>query len=233
MLKRIAPAGALAAIMVLGSPSSAEPLIWGIQVEQFEIRAGEGSEILAWDADSLIGTDEWRVVWRSEGEYALDEGAFETLENQLRLQLPVSDFFDAVLGVRVDTPAGPNRAYGVVGLHGLAPQWLEVDADLFLSDAPWFRLEVEYEALITNRLILTPVVEFDLPLADDRAIGAVALGPTLEVGARLSYDLVDRAIAPYVGIHYERAFGGTADLARADGEDVGAVHFVVGTRLMF
>ncbi len=211
----------------------AEPLLWGIQVEQAEYRLGSASDVAAWDLDAFVGTDELRLVWRSEGEYAIADGDFETLENQVRLQVPISDFFDAVAGVRVDTPTGPDRIYGVLGVHGLTKQWFEIDADLFVSDHPIFRFEAEYEGLITNRLILTPSLQFDLPFTDDEAIGAAAFGPKLEVGARLSYDLVDRAIAPYIGVHYERVFGGSADLARDEGDDAGAVYVVVGSRFLF
>jgi copper resistance protein B len=55
----------------------------------------------------------------------------------------------------------------------------------------------------------------------------------LEVGARLSYDLIDRALSPYIGVHYERLFGESGDLARDEGEDRDQVLFVVGARLMF
>jgi copper resistance protein B len=58
-------------------------------------------------------------------------------------------------------------------------------------------------------------------------------GPTLEIGARLSYDLVDRALAPYIGVHYERGFGETARLTRREGEDAGALFFGAGVRMMF
>ena len=213
--------------------AAAEPLIWGLQAEQFEYRVNDEASVLAWDSDAVIGSDELKFVWRSEGEYELRESTLETLENQARLQFPVSDFFDGVVGVRVDTPDGPNRVYGVLGLHGLTQQWFEIDADLFLSDHASFRFEAEYEALITNRIILTPSLEIDLPFTDDEALGVGAFGPKLEVGARLSYDLIDRAVAPYIGVHYERVFGETADLAREEDEDVGAVFFVTGLRLMF
>lgn len=233
MRNRLVLAGALAPACLLAAPSLAEPLVWGVQAEQLEYRIGEGSDVLAWDFDAVVGTDELKFVWRSEAEYLTRTDAFETLENQARIQMPVSDFFDAVAGVRIDTPEGPNRVHGVVGLHGLAPQWFEIDADLFLSDHPFARLEAEYEALITNRIILTPSVEVELPFADDDAIGVGAWGPKLELGARLSYDLVDRLIAPYFGVHYERVFGETADLARDDGEEVDAVYFVAGIRIMY
>jgi copper resistance protein B len=224
--------GMLVASTLAGPSAAAQPVVWGFHAEQLELRIGDGDAV-AWDFDAFVGGDELRGVWRSEAEYGFGEHGFETLENQFRLQVPVSDFFNAVAGIRVDTPGGPDRVYGVLGLHGLAPQWLEVDADLFIAESPSLRLEVEYEALITNRLILTPVVELDVPFRDDRKIGIGAWAPKLEVGLRLSYDLVDRVISPYVGVHYEQVFGETADLVRADGDDVEALRFVVGTRIVF
>jgi copper resistance protein B len=134
---RAALALALALAFAPGTAPAQAFLIWGVQVEQVEGRFGDGDPLLAWDGDAFVGTDELKVVLRSEGEYAFEENGFEKLENQLRLQVPVSEFFDAVAGVRVDTPSdGPDRVHGVVGLHGLARQWFEVDADMFLSDYP-------------------------------------------------------------------------------------------------
>jgi copper resistance protein B len=238
MKNRNTAAGVLAPALTVfavatGLPAHTEPIIWGLQAEQLEYRTGNGSEILAWDFDAIVGTDELKFVWRSEAEFALDEDTFETLENQVRLQTPISDFFDAVAGIRIDTPDGPDRVYGVIGVHGLSTQWFEIDADLFLSDKPTSRFEIEYEGLITNRIILTPSIEVEVPFTDDDAIGVGAFGPKLEIGGRLSYDLVDRAISPYIGVHYERVFGKTADLARDDGEDVDGVFFVIGTKIMF
>ena len=241
--KTVACAGALVAALIAhpiaaqsvdgSSPVVREKPFWGFQAEQVEYRFGEDEDVAAWDFDFFVGTDELKVVWRSEAAFSIDEREFETLENQLRLQVPISRFFDAVAGVRVDTPEGPDRAYGVIGVHGLAPQWFEIDADLFISDRPIFRFEAEYEALITNRIILTPSLEFELPFRDDPAIGLAGFGPKLEVGVRLSYDLIDRAVSPYIGVHYERSFGGTADIIRADDKDAGAVFGVVGVRLMY
>jgi copper resistance protein B len=219
--------------MLAASPLFAEQLIWGIQAEQLEYRIGDDSDVMAWDVDALIGTDELKLVFRSEGEFKTNGNVLETFENQLRLQDPISTFFDAVAGVRVDTPEGPDRVYGVLGVHGLAPQWFEIDADLFLSDRPLFRFEAEYEALITNRLILTPSVEFNLPFTDDLAIEQGAWGPKLEIGARLSYDLVDRAVSPYIGVHYERVFGETEDIATSEGKEADAIFLTVGMKMMF
>jgi copper resistance protein B len=218
---------------VSSAPVSASPPIWGIQVEQLEYRLGDPTDVFAWDFDALYGSDELKLVWRSEAEYAIEERGFEKLENQIRLQTPISEFFDAVVGFAADTPKGPNRFAGVIGLHGLSQQWFEIDADLFLSDKPSFRFEAEYEALITNRIIFVPSIEIDVPFTDDDARDIGAFGPKVELGARLSYDLIDRAVSPYIGVHYEQVFGETANRRNAAGEDTGAVFFVIGTRILF
>jgi copper resistance protein B len=50
---------------------------------------------------------------------------------------------------------------------------------------------------------------------------------------RLRYDLIDRAIAPYVGVVYERKSGDTTSYTRAEGEDRDVAFVVVGAKLMF
>lgn len=224
----------LAAALPQTAPAAESMLLWGVEVEQLEARHGESdANLFAWSFDAMAGGDELKAIWRSEGELTTGTRTFERLENQLRLQWPVSTFFDAAAGIRVDTPRGRDRTYGVIGIKGLAPQWLQVDADLYVADDPVFRLEVEYEGLITNRLILIPSLELDLPLAGDEPVGLGAFDPRLEVGARLGYDLVDRLLSPYLGVHYERAWGKTADLRREEGEDDETLYLVIGLRMLF
>lgn len=234
-MQNIKIASAAGMMLAAASTAQAEPLIYGFQAEQFEYRDGDnGENVFVWDFDFVVGTDELKLVWRSEAEIVDGSGEFEGLENQLRLQYPVSTFFDAVVGVQAITPDNlPDRYNAVVGLKGLAPGFFEVDADLYLSDNSFFRFEAEYEGLITNRVILIPSIELTVPLADDLAYGQAAGGATVEAGLRLSYDLVDRAISPYIGVNYEKSFGGTADLIRASGEANGVTSIVFGTRLMF
>jgi len=232
-IKLLASATAVWTTVALAQPVLAEEMFWGVQAEQLEYRVGDDTDVLAWNLDAFIGTDELKFVYRTEGEFETTGDVLETFENQFRLQKPISTFFDAVAGIRIDTPEGPDRVHGVVGVHGLALLWFEIDADLYLSDHPSFRFEAEYEALITNRLILTPSIEFNLPFNDDREIDIGAWGPKLEIGARLSYDVIDRLFSPYIGVHYERVFGETRDIVRAEGKDDDAVFFVIGTKIIF
>ena len=83
---------AVAAVSLMVSPAFAEQLIWGIQAEQLEYRIGDETDVVAWDVDALIGTDELKLVFRSEGEFETTGDVLETFENQLRLQKPISTF---------------------------------------------------------------------------------------------------------------------------------------------
>jgi copper resistance protein B len=56
----------------------------------------------------------------------------------------------------------------------------------------------------------------------------VGSGPTeIELGLRMRYELTG-VFAPYMGISHQRLLGGTVKIARAAGDDVKALHFVVG-----
>lgn len=239
---RVLLARAALAALVLGPGtagaqdiSDASFTYWGFQAERVELRVGEDEEVLAAEGDAFYGTDDLKLRWEFEAEYGLDEEAFEALENQVVLQTPISDFFDAKAGVGLSSPEGPDRFYGVVGVHGLAPQWFEIDADARVSETGdvAFLFEAEYEALITNRIILTPAVELEIGATDDNDLELGKGFRSIELGARLSYDLLDRAVAPYIGVHYERLLGETANIAEAEGEDEDALFAVIGVRLMF
>lgn len=218
-----------AAMAEVGVP----PMVWSFRTDKLEYRLGERENSFAWDFKARAGRDEFRLVWKSEGQH-VEGGGFEELDNELRLQKPISTFFDAFVGVAASTPdREPRRYHGSLGVTGLAPQWFEVEGALYLSKFPYARAKAEYRALITNRLVLTPEVTLTLPLADDPARGVAAGGATAEFGLRLSYDLIDRSVAPYVGINYRHAFGGTARLIRAAGKNPEELTAVIGVNLFF
>ena len=231
-----APVGIALGLMAFPAIAMEGNIFYGLQFEQFEYRYGDEDEKSAvWDGDAFVGTDELKLRWQSNGERDLREDSFETLENRLVLQTPISDFFDAKAGVRLDTPTGPDRWYGTAGIAGLAPQWFEVDADLFVSETGdgSARLDIEFEGLLTNHLILTPSLETDIAFSDDREIGIGQGVSKVELGLRLSYDLIDRAVSPYIGVAHERKLGKTADFARDEDEDRDATYVVIGMRLMY
>ena len=236
MKSRLLTAIVLALLTAPVQAQEKDLIFYGVQLEQLEYRQGDQSEnLLVWDGDAFVGTDELKLRWLGEGEYDIDGEVLEKMENRLVLQKPISTFFDLKAGVRLDSPEGTDRWFGVLGVAGLAPQWIEIDADLFISETgdTSARLDAEYELLITNRLILIPSAEIDIAFSEDREIGIAPGLNSVEVGLRLSYDLLDRAISPYIGVVYERKFGRTADFAREEDEDSSAWFGVIGTQLMF
>jgi copper resistance protein B len=238
LVKSLAGAAVVAAALSVSPVSAQETnfVYYGFQLEEFEHRIGdESEELLVWNGDAFVGTDELKLRWLGEGEYDTTARQFENMENRLVLQAPVSDFFDVKAGVRVDTPKGKSRLYGVVGLTGLLKQWIEVDADLFVSDKgdASARLDAEYELLLTNRITLTPSADLDVAFSDDRKMGVGSGFSTAEVGLRLSYDILDRALSPYIGVVWERKFGETADFAREEGEDTEAWLIAIGIKVLF
>src|SRR3546814_6541434 len=99
----------------------------------------------------------------------------------------------------------PERAYGVIGLQGLAPQFFEVDSAIFVSNKGdvSVRFEAEYELLITQRLVLQPSAELDMAVQEVSELG-IGSGPSsIELGLRLRYEIT-REFAPYIGVHYEK-----------------------------
>ncbi len=210
--------------------------LWGVQFEELEYRYSDDDEELGvWNGDVFYGTDELKFRWLTKGEYAIEEEAYEKLENQLLLQTPISDFFDAKAGVRFDTPEGPDRTYGVLGLTGLAPHWFEVDASLYVSDEgdTSAEFDAEYELLFTNHLVLSAALDATVAFSEDREIGVGKGLVSTETGLRLSYDLIDRSFSPYLGVVHERKYGDTADLARAEGGGTEDWFAVIGARVSF
>ena len=202
-------------------------------VDQAEGKVRDGRDGYAWDAQAWYGGDINKAWLKSEGEGAFGE-SLERAEVQALWSRAIDPWFDLQAGIRQDFGHGPDRTHLALGVQGLAPYWFEVDGALFLSTKGdvTARFEAEYDLRITQRLILQPLVEFDLSAQDIPELGIGSGLSSAGIAARLRYEIRPE-FAPYVGLEYERAFGDTADLARAAGEDVSALSFVLGIRTWF
>jgi copper resistance protein B len=200
--------------------------------DRLEAQDGDDGEILNWDFQGWIGRSARRFWIRSEGER--ESGTTEQAELQLLWGRPIARWWDVVAGVRQDFRPGPSQGWAAFGIQGLAPYRFELEATAFVGDSgrAAARLEAEYELLITNRLILQPLIELDWYSHDDAARGIGSGLSSAELGLRLRYEF-RREIAPYVGLTRERTFGGTADVARAAGIDTRETRLVAGVRVWF
>jgi copper resistance protein B len=206
--------------------------------DQLEFAPARGGDPVRYDVVGWHGGDFDRVWFKGEGEQATGLGGPGEAEFQVLYGRLISAFWDLQAGVRIDARYGPGddaaRAHLVVGIQGLAPYWFELEPALFVSQKGDVsaRLTAEYDMLFTQRLIGQPRLEINGAVQEVAEFG---IGPglnELELGWRLRYEL-RRELAPYLGVSWLRKFGGTADLARAEGAEADDLSVVAGLRAWF
>jgi copper resistance protein B len=199
------------------------------RLEGWDADPGTGT---AWAMQGWLGTDLNRLWLRSEGERV--DGRTESADLEVLYGRSVARWWDVVAGVRHDFNPGGSQNLAAIGVMGLAPYMFEVQATGYIgqSGQTAARIEVEYEMLLTNRLILQPMVEVDFYGRNDERRGIGSGLSTAEAGLRLRYEIT-RQFAPYFGIVREQAFGRTADFRRAEGEDSNDTRVIAGFRIWF
>lgn len=213
--------------MMLESPFNRFMLL-----DQLEAQEARGSEILSWDLKGWAGRDLNKLWIRSEGEKR--SGTTEHAELQLLWGRSFARWWDLVAGVRQDFRPSPDQSWAAFGVQGLAPYRFEMEATAFIGESGQAaaRFEVEYELLITARLILQPLLELNWYAQSDASRGIGSGFSSVEAGLRLRYEF-RREIAPYIGILAAKKFGATATLARAAGTDANDTRLVAGVRIWF
>lgn len=190
----------------------------------------ESSMIYDWQA--WVGKTYDKLLVRAEGE--VTNGQFRDARNEILWAHALSAFWDAQLGIRVDSGKGADRTWLALGVQGLAPYWLYLEATFYVNEQgrTAFRLETEYDLLITQRLILQPRAELNFySQADASRLVSSGLS-NVEIGARLRYELT-REFAPYVGIEWASRFGSAATALREQEGSEAETRLVAGVHFWF
>jgi copper resistance protein B len=200
--------------------------------DQLEWQTGAGATAGTWDNRGWIGRDVNRFWFRTEGK--AEDGDFAEAQTHALYGRAIDRWWDVVAGVRHDFRPGPSRTWAAIGVQGLAPYWFEVEATAYVgaSGRTHARFEVEYELLVTNRLIIQPLVEAEIFGKSDPERGIGSGVSTTDAGFRLRYEF-KRELAPYVGVVWSNKWGKTAGFAEAAGENTGGARLVTGLRLWF
>ncbi len=203
-----------------------------LRADNFETRRSNGNTSAAYDLQGWYGRTYDRAVLKAEGD--IDDGKIQDARSELLWGHAIATYWDTQLGVRYDSGDGPNRSWLAFGVQGLAPYWFEVETTGYVGEdgRTALRLDASYELLFTQKLILQPRIEADVYGESDRARGLGSGLAELITQLRLRYE-IRREFAPYIGVEWERKFGGTKDLARAAGEDANDVRIVAGLRYWF
>jgi copper resistance protein B len=170
--------------------------------ERFEYEGNENLHLIKWDIQHWIGTDEHKLWLKTEGDYSADQSIFGRADLQVLYSHNIEPFWDFQIGAR--RAFEPERTYdAVIGFQGLAPYFIEVDSAIFINDRAnlLYRLDLNYEVLLTQRLILEPRIELNLAARDIENRGVKAGVTEFEAGLRLRYE-IQREFAPYLGFDY-------------------------------
>lgn len=210
----------------------ATPVMWNLLMDQLEQRQADEGDFTTWDLGGWLGNDEHRLWLRSEGERS-NQGT-QSAELSLLYGRPLARWWDGVIGLRQNFKPGPSQTFLAFGLQGLAPYWFELEATAYLGESGQLegRIEAEYELLLSNRVILQPLIELEASSESDRLRGTASGMNKLETGLRLRYE-IRREFAPYVGVAWERNLGKAARWARDRGESVSETTWLLGIRFWY
>lgn len=223
----------LAAFPVLSGHMAHAPHIHSrVLFNRLEAQDGAHGSGQAWEASAWIGGDTQRVWLRSEGERA--GGTTHAADLEVLYGHSVDAWWDVLAGVRHAFAPGDADTWVAFGVQGMAPYRFEVSATGYVGKGgrTAASVEVEYDLLLTNRLVLQPLVEASLHGQTDAARGIGSGLSSVEAGVRMRYE-VTRRFAPYLGYRWSRAYGRTADLREAAGDDVSEDGWVAGIRVWF
>jgi len=258
MIDRLSIAGAAAVLALVASPARAQlagtglgsdtlngaapygsPIddtrvyIHGI-LNQFEGRVGDGN-YLRWDGQAWAGTDFNRIWLKSEGRYNVNNrGQTSDGDHEVLYDRPISQYFDVQAGIRYDLDSGTGRTWAALGIQGLAIDFWNLEVTAYASDKGHYALKTNasYDLYVTQRLVLQPQFETNWYTKEDRGRGVGAGLSDIDMGLRMRYEIT-RKFAPYLGVAYQRYFGGTEGLVREQRGRVNDVRFLFGIRLFY
>ena len=207
------------------------PTLW-VQADRMETRMGPGPDGYLWDVQGYYGGPTQKLWIKSEGEGAWRGGVAQA-DLQALWSRAISPYWDVQLGVRQDL-GGPAASHAVLGLHGLAPYLVDVDAALFLSHKGDLtgRIKAELDQRITQCLILQPRVELQLAAQAGPGPEEAAGLTKADLGLRLRYES-RREFAPYIGIEHGWHKKRSSPDAPAQTTNKAATRLVAGIRFWF
>jgi len=186
------------------------------------------TKTISWDTYAYAGYDLNKIYIYSEGEKEEGHSGHES-ENQLVFSRAISPFWDIQAGIGYDVAESNSQTWGVIGVQGLAPYFFETRAVLLVGEDGnvGLRAEAEYEALLTQKLILTPSVGVTAYTKDTLDVGIGSGLSNLTLGIRLRYE-IKREFAPYIGVEWSKNFGNTEKISHLD-----ETYAVAGLRFWF
>lgn len=218
-----------------------DPLLTKVMIDQLEMRNSDSANPAILEAQAWVGHDLNKVWLKANlaqySEKTTDTAAFDN-GNRSELQIlyshAIAAFWDLQAGLRQDIKPTPTRTWGTIGIRGISPYFLDVDAAFFIDQSGHTaaRLSVSYDLLFTQALILSPAIEINLYGTNDIAAGVGSGLSDTKTGLRLRYE-IQREFAPYIGINWNNKLGTTSKIAQFNNKPIRETEWLTGLRIWF
>lgn len=208
-----------------------DPLM-SLAVNRFEWAHSGNSNQAAYEIKGWWGDDWNRAVLKAEGK--INDQSLADARTELLWRRPLTTFWNTELGVRQDSGSTNNRTWLALGINGISPYWLDLDAAFYVRDQSQTALilNAEYDWRITQSWVLQPRLEVSFYGKNELANNIGQGLSEVQTGLRLRYD-INHQFTPYVGVEVNRHYGKTADLMTAKGEQVNETFAVAGVAFWF
>jgi copper resistance protein B len=174
-------------------------LLGRVLVDQLEWREAGGAAAADWQAEAWYGGDYNKLWARSEGDWPEGDGARGRAE--LLWDRIATRWWSVQGGARYDFGAGPGKGWAALGVQGLAPYWIDIEATAYVGNAGALaaRFKADTDLRLTQRLVLQPECELNAYSRADPARQQAAGLSDVDAGLRLRYE-IRREFAPYLGV---------------------------------
>jgi copper resistance protein B len=227
-LLTLLPACVLAAMMGM---DDASPL-GRVLVDQLEWREAGGAAAADWDAEGWYGGDYNKLWARSEGDWPGGVGARGRVE--LLWDRIATRWWSVQGGARYDSGGGAGKGWAALGIQGLAPYWIDIEATAYVGSAGALaaRFKAETDLRLTQRLVLQPECELNAYSRPDPERRQAAGLSDVDAGLRLRYE-IRRELAPYFGLAWTRRPAEGVPLLRDAGAPADQWQWLLGIRAWY
>ncbi|HPQ97304.1 MAG: copper resistance protein B [Thiothrix sp.] len=209
-----------------------DPFLSRVIIDRLEIiNSDEGDKPVLLDAEAWFGKDLHKLWLKTE----VKQVGSDTDEAQLQVlySRAIAPYWDIQAGVRKDFKP-VDREWATLGIKGVAPYFIDLDAALFVGEAGRTALSFsgERELMLSQKTALIPELGLNFFGQDDPEAGTGSGLSEAKLSLRLQHEL-RREFAPYIGVSWSKLFGGTADYAREAGETTEDTQVMLGIHAWF
>ncbi|MCB1638890.1 MAG: copper resistance protein B, partial [Thiothrix sp.] len=209
-----------------------DPFLSKVMINRFEIvDSDEGDKPVVLEAEAWFGKDLNKLWLKADVERVGSET--EEARLQLLYSHAIAPYWDIQAGIRKDFKP-VQREWATVGVKGLAPYFFDVDAALFVGEGgkTAATLSGEYELMLSQKTAVIPELSLNLYGQDDPETGVGSGLSNANLSLRLQHEF-KREFAPYIGVTWNKLFGGTADYAREAGKATRDTQVMMGIQAWF